>query len=481
MERESARRLKAGLKEVSGLPPSRPKQLDELWLPAPFHAQLFQSQGIGEMFQDAESEAGEEAPEGRRLPAHGGRPRLVVIPEATDVQFFSPLHARGHDDGLSINDRRAVAHFKAALPNHASTVKAGTENMKLRDHESSLCAQAIESPASTRRREPPVFVVVSVFKWGYRKGWDILLEGFWRAFLDWKIEQTEYRDTASNRTGTVHVDTPRAVLCLRTSKPRIGLTGEVFESHYGGASGHNPRRSLPGADLEMNDGGEEIRDEVRAFAKHFLSSSYKHRRPFDSTIRLEGRLPTVEVLGSALSREGLRALIESADAFALPSRGEGWGLPVTEAMALEVPVVATFHAGPSSYLSSENSYPLHPSIVDDRDGSAAPPVLGLRDALRDIYKHWLLRLAAQEDDSEGQRDFEQTIGIKMRHAASDLKDEVAATPPQHPSPPPSKNPLHPRDRARNARMDVSRRFSPPVVAHLMAERLFSIAEAAGVS
>ena len=47
----------------------------------------------------------------------------------------------------------------------------------------------------------------------------------------------------------------------------------------------------------------------------------------------------------------------------LPTRGEGWGLPIVEAMAMGLPVIATNHSGPSAYLTGDNSYPLTPARV----------------------------------------------------------------------------------------------------------------------
>lgn len=43
----------------------------------------------------------------------------------------------------------------------------------------------------------------------------------------------------------------------------------------------------------------------------------------------------------------LPALYLAADAFVLPSRGEGWGRPHTEAMAMELPIIATNWSGPT--------------------------------------------------------------------------------------------------------------------------------------
>ena len=55
------------------------------------------------------------------------------------------------------------------------------------------------------------------------------------------------------------------------------------------------------------------------------------RNAAPSSVLSEHELPAVEVFNGALSRAALRRLVGGADAFALPSRGEGWGLPIAEA------------------------------------------------------------------------------------------------------------------------------------------------------
>ena len=73
-----------------------------------------------------------------------------------------------------------------------------------------------------------------------------------------------------------------------------------------------------------------------------------------------------------LSKEGMRSLIESCDCFVLPTRGEGWGLPIVEAMAMEKAVIATNHSGPSAFLTRDNSYPLRSvRVVTNRIGQTA--------------------------------------------------------------------------------------------------------------
>lgn len=45
-----------------------------------------------------------------------------------------------------------------------------------------------------------------------------------------------------------------------------------------------------------------------------------------------------------------------ADSFILASHGEGWGLPLTEAMSLEIPTIATNFSGNTHYMNDMNSF-----------------------------------------------------------------------------------------------------------------------------
>ena len=125
-------------------------------------------------------------------------------------------------------------------------------------------------------------------------------------------------------------------------------------------------------------------------------------------------------------------------------------------MALEVPTVATFHAGPTYFLTPNNSYPLTPLFTDPADGSAVPPVGALRDALREIYRHW--KRAKSTATTATANHGPSVVGVGGAGGGG----------------------LHPRQRARNARQDISRRFAPTVVASAMVGRLNEIALGVGV-
>ena len=90
-------------------------------------------------------------------------------------------------------------------------------------------------------------------------------------------------------------------------------------------------------------------------------------------------------------------LYRACDAFVSPFRAEGWGLPVCEAMACGIPVIATDYSGPTEFMDDSTyrlSYRLVP-IEDDYYRTAAnvggswaePDALHLRKLMRGIYQN----------------------------------------------------------------------------------------------
>jgi glycosyltransferase involved in cell wall biosynthesis len=70
--------------------------------------------------------------------------------------------------------------------------------------------------------------------------------------------------------------------------------------------------------------------------------------------------PPVVLLGKLPERE-LPALYRSADAFVLPTRGEGYGRPFAEAMAVGVPAIGTRWSGQVDFMDDRNSW-----LIDHR-------------------------------------------------------------------------------------------------------------------
>ncbi|XP_030488591.2 uncharacterized protein LOC115705396 [Cannabis sativa] len=208
------------------------------------------------------------------------------------------------------------------------------------------------------------FVLLSVFKWEYRKGWDVLLKSY--------LEEFSGADGVS--------------LYLLT----------------------NPYHS-------DGDFGNKIVD--------FVENS-------DITKPVTGWAP-IYVIDNHIAQTDLPRLYKAADAFVLPSRGEGWGRPIVEAMAMSLPVIATNWSGPTEFLTEENSYPL---AFDRMNEVTEGPFRG--------------HLWAEPSVSE--------LRVLIRHVMNNM-DEAKA-------------------RGKKAREDMIRRFSPEIVANILADAIQNILE-----
>lgn len=119
------------------------------------------------------------------------------------------------------------------------------------------------------------------------------------------------------------------------------------------------------------------------------------------------------VLGAPCGPSALRKLYQSASCFVLPTRAEGWGLPILESMACGIPAIVTRYSAPTDYVNDENGYLLNVErMVEayDRDFGistglwAEPDVTHLRYLMRSAFhqreqlyeKGRLARLTAEQ-------------------------------------------------------------------------------------
>lgn len=69
----------------------------------------------------------------------------------------------------------------------------------------------------------------------------------------------------------------------------------------------------------------------------------------------------ITIIDELYTNEQMRHLVESADAFVFPSRGEGFGMPPIEAMASGLPTIVSYNTGMMDYTDEKWSYPVRTS------------------------------------------------------------------------------------------------------------------------
>ena len=106
------------------------------------------------------------------------------------------------------------------------------------------------------------------------------------------------------------------------------------------------------------------------------------------------RLSHVVILAHEVPLGELPRLYRGADVFVLPSRGEGWGRPHIEAMAMGLPCLATNWSGNTEFMLPGNSFLIPIDGLEEvREGAfkghfwASPSVHGLRQLMREVFTH----------------------------------------------------------------------------------------------
>jgi len=178
------------------------------------------------------------------------------------------------------------------------------------------------------KQKPGQFNFLSVFKWEQRKGWDVLLKAYFTEFT-------------------------------KDENVALYIHTYIYKDIFAPRDANRITRII-------NDFAEE-----------------KLELQVDS-------LPKLIPLTEELDEKQMPSLFKAADAFVLPSRGEGWGLPYMEAMAMELPTIGTNWSGNVDFMNEQNSYLIKvkkmvPASEPGFGEQAEPSVEHLRELMRHVY------------------------------------------------------------------------------------------------
>jgi glycosyltransferase involved in cell wall biosynthesis len=119
-----------------------------------------------------------------------------------------------------------------------------------------------------------------------------------------------------------------------------------------------------------------------------------------SLMRLN-RYPKVWLIHDLMTDSGINRLYSTADAYVLPSRGEGWSITHFESMAYGLPPIATGWGGPTEFITDKEGWLVdyhmspcfdmnhpHPFMYTAKDNWPEPHIDSLKKSMREAHIEW---------------------------------------------------------------------------------------------
>jgi glycosyltransferase involved in cell wall biosynthesis len=124
-----------------------------------------------------------------------------------------------------------------------------------------------------------------------------------------------------------------------------------------------------------------------------IDLSFKKVKEYEEDVELY-RKDDKEILfiNKDFSRDELKFLYENCDLFVFPSFSEGFGLPIAEAMLMNLPVITTSYGGQMDFCNEENSWLVDYELVQakthfelDESYWAIPSISSLKNKIIEVY------------------------------------------------------------------------------------------------
>lgn len=350
---------------------ARLNAMDEVWVPTAFAARVFAAGGVAQH-------------------------KMVVLPEPVDTTFFDPAGVPHPPLNAFIAPRVACAVADDAADDVDDGGEDGGEGRNDDDRDdgdrndgnddTTSPATAAAAAAAAQRgadgrplmgRTPECPIrFLSVGKWERRKNYEALLRAFLTAFArrddsgavqppyaELYILTSAYHGTADFDAAVEDIIATRLVCANASTQVAVAVDGDGDA-----AAAAPPAATQPCLSREL----------VAARRSGAAGST---------------TLPRVKLLRD-IPQTDMPLIYASVDAFVSPTRGEGWGRPHVEAMAMALPVIATNWSGITEFLTPAVGYPVpYTHLAAIPDGAfaghlqAEVNVTALAAAMRHVADH----------------------------------------------------------------------------------------------
>lgn len=140
----------------------------------------------------------------------------------------------------------------------------------------------------------------------------------------------------------------------------------VFGSNFDWTNRKNPTALLK-AYFKAFEGNKSVAMVLKVYHQFPLERSVQTIKRRIEDIKAECKVanpPQVILISDMLSSDDMPKFYASINCFVLPTRGEGWGLPLSEAMSTGLPTIATDWGGQTEFMHKDNSYLIQSKLVD---------------------------------------------------------------------------------------------------------------------
>ncbi len=188
----------------------------------------------------------------------------------------------------------------------------------------------------------------------------------WVVFESTKIPEAVLAVCQTSEQVWVPSDWGRSVLIangIPVDRIRVipeGVDGDTFHTH--GRRPYTKDRPFRFLSIGKYEQRKSLDETIDAFAQVYantpaielvIKSNYfvNHDQKFQQLKNKISGLTNVHLIWGEMPRAELAELYRSCDAFVLPTKAEGWGLPLIEAAASGLPVITTMYSGHTEFLN----------------------------------------------------------------------------------------------------------------------------------